>query len=154
MEIWHNWADRIPVKRPEQHETDSEADAIFRATFAKWAITPSERDYGWDYIVEFFKGHDSTGMFLAGQLKGSRHTKHSTDGAFISQPLEQDAADYLARQLEQPTFLFHVDVVAKKLFWSAIQLDQKVLDASSAWPRFLLISCIEMVRAAPRGPHV
>jgi hypothetical protein len=117
------------VKRPEQHETDSEADAIFRATFAKWAITPSERDYGWDYIVEFFKGHESTGMFFAGQLKGSRHTKYSADGTFMSQLVEQDAADYLARQLEQPTFFFHADVVAKKLFWSAIQLDQRVLDA-------------------------
>jgi len=61
------------------------------------------------------------------QLKGSRHSKYSADGRFISQPLEQDAADYLARQLEQPTFLFHADVIAKKLFWSAIQLDQNVL---------------------------
>ena len=47
------------MKRPEQHETDSDADALFRATFSKWAITPSERDYGWDYIVEFFKEHES-----------------------------------------------------------------------------------------------
>jgi hypothetical protein len=52
------------VKRPEQHETDSNADAIFRATFSRWAITPSERDYGWDYIVEFFKEHESTGMMF------------------------------------------------------------------------------------------
>jgi len=115
------------VKRPEQHETDSDADALFRATFSKWAITPSERDYGWDYIVEFFNEHESTGVMFGGQLKGSRHSKYSADGTFISQPLEQDAADYLARQLEQPTFLFHADVIAKKLFWSAIQLDQNVL---------------------------
>jgi hypothetical protein len=46
------------VKRPEQHETDSDADALFRATFSKWVITPSECDYGWDYIVEFFKEQD------------------------------------------------------------------------------------------------
>lgn len=57
-------------------------------------ITPSERDYGWDYIVEFFKERQSTGVMFAGQLKGSRHTKNSADGSFISQPLEQDAADY------------------------------------------------------------
>jgi Domain of unknown function (DUF4365) len=117
------------VKRPEQHETDSAADAMFRAAFSKWAITPSERDYGWDYIVEFFDEHESTGVMLAGQLKGSRHTKYSADGTFVSQTLEQDAADYLARQVEQPTFLFHADVVAQKLFWSAIQLDQGVLAA-------------------------
>ncbi len=117
------------MKRPEQHETDSEADAIFRAAFAKWAISPSERDYGWDYIVEFFKEHESTGMLFTGQLKGSRHTEYSADGTFISQLLDQASADYLARQLQQPTFLFHADVNAKKLFWSAIQLDQSLLAA-------------------------
>src|SRR5260221_236809 len=41
--------------------------------------------------------------------------------------LEIDSADYLARQLRQPTFLFHADVEQKQLFWSAIQLDQQVL---------------------------
>ncbi len=117
------------MKRPEQHETDSAADAIFRAAFSKWAITPSERDYGWDYMVEFFKDHESTGVIFAAQLKGSRHTKYSTDGSFISQTLEKDAAEYLARQLRQPTFLFHADVGANKLFWSAIQLDDKVIKA-------------------------
>jgi len=64
---------------------------------------------------------------FAGQLKGSRHSKYSAHGTFISQPLEQDAADYLARQLEQPTFLSHADVIEKRPFWSAIQLDQNVL---------------------------
>jgi hypothetical protein len=117
------------VKRPEQHETDSEADAIFCAAFAKWAVTPSERDYGWDYVVEFFKEHESTGVLFTGQLKGSRHTEYSADGSFISQVLEHSSADYLARQLQQPTFLFHADVNSKRLFWSAIQLDQKLLAA-------------------------
>src|SRR5205823_6549946 len=42
--------------------------------------------------------------------------------------LEIDSADYLARQLRQPTFLFHADVEEKKVFWSAIQLDQQVLE--------------------------
>jgi hypothetical protein len=56
------------------------------------------------------------------------HTAYSADGTFISQELELDSADYLARQLRQPTFLFHADVKANKLFWSAIQLDQKVLE--------------------------
>ena len=115
------------MERPEQHETDSAADAQFRAVFFEWAITRSERDYGWDYMVELFKEHKSTGLMFAGQLKGSRHTKYSSDGTLISQPLEQDAATYLAQELEQPTFLFHADVISKKLFWSAIQLDPMVL---------------------------
>lgn len=115
------------MKRPEQHITDSEADAIFRAVFAEWSINPSERDYGWDYVVEVFRNGESTGLQFNVQLKGSRHTEYSADGSFLSQKLEIDSADYLARQLRLPTFLIHADVEAKKLFWSAIQLDQRVL---------------------------
>lgn len=117
------------MKRPEQHITDSRADAIFRDAFSEWVVNGRERDYGWDYVVEVFRYKESTGMFFSGQLKGSRHTQYSSDGTFVSQALDQDAADYLARQLRQPTFLFHADVSSRKLFWSAIQLDQKVLAA-------------------------
>lgn len=116
------------MKRPEQHETDSAADALFRDVFHQWAITPSERDYGWDHVVEVFRNGESTGLLFNGQLKGSRHTGYSADRSFISQELEIDSADYLARQLRQPTFLFHADVQTNKLFWSAIQLDQQVLE--------------------------
>ena len=117
------------MKRPEQHITDSQADAIFQAVFAEWSVNGSKRDYGWDHVVEVFRNGESTGFLFNGQLKGSRQTAYSADGTFISQELELDSADYLARQLRQPTFLFHADVEAKKLFWSAIQLDQKVLEA-------------------------
>ena len=116
------------MKRPEQHLTDSEAGAIFLGVFAEWSVNASERDYGWDYIVEVFRKGESTGFQFNAQLKGSRHTEYSADGSFISQELEIDSADYLARQLRQPTFLFHADVEAKKLFWSAIQLDRRVLE--------------------------
>ncbi len=115
------------VKRPEQHETDSAADALFCGRLFEVGREPTLRDYGRDYVVEYFKQHKSTGLLFAAQLKGSRSTPYSADGSFISQSLEKEAADYLARQLELPAFVFHADVIAKKLFWSAIQLDQKVL---------------------------
>jgi hypothetical protein len=108
------------VKRPEQHITDSLAGAIFRGAFPEWAVNGSQCDYGWDYVVEVFRNNESTGLLFSVQLKGWRHTKYS-DGTFISQALEQDAADYLARHLRLPTFLFHADVNAKKLFWSSVQ---------------------------------
>ena len=77
--------------------------------------------------MEVFRNGESTGLLFNGQLKGSRHTGYSADRSFISQELEIDSADYLARQLRQPTFLFHADVEAKEVFWSAIQLDQQVI---------------------------
>jgi hypothetical protein len=115
------------LKRPEQHVTDSEADAIFRAAFSEWAVNASERDYGRDYVVEVFRHGVSTGLLFNAQLKGSRHTQYSSSGEFISQPLEREAAEYLTRQLQQPTFLFHADVNTNQLFWSAIQLDEGVM---------------------------
>ncbi len=116
------------MKRPEQHVIDSEADAVFRGVFAEWSVNSSKQDYGWDYIVEVFRNGASTGFLFNGQLKGSRRTEYSADGSFISQELKIHSADYLVRQLRLPTFLSHADVEAKKLFWSAIQLDQRVLE--------------------------
>lgn len=113
--------------RPEQHITDDKGNALFHEIFVEWAVNGSKRDYGWDYVVEVFRNHQGTGLLLSAQLKSSLHTRYSADGTFISQVLEKDAADYLARQLRLPTFLFHADMVAKKLFWTAIQLDQKAL---------------------------
>ncbi|HLG95251.1 MAG TPA: DUF4365 domain-containing protein [Bryobacteraceae bacterium] len=117
------------MKRPEQHTTDSQGDAIFRTVFADWAVNASELDYGWDYVVEVFRNGASTGLTFHAQLKSSLHTAYSSHGLFISQSLEREAADYLARQLHQPTFLFHADVNARRLFWTAIQLDEAVLTA-------------------------
>jgi hypothetical protein len=114
------------LKRPQQHITDSQGNALFRQVFAEWAVNPSEEDYGWDYIVERFKGGISTGLLFSAQLKSSANTQYSCDGSFISQPLERKAAEYLARQLQIPSFLFHADVTRGKLFWNAIQLDEPI----------------------------
>jgi len=117
------------LKRPEQHETDDKGDAIFRSVFSRWGVNPSEKDYGWDYAVEVFRGGISEGLLFTAQLKSSTATSYSADGTFVSQSLDRDAVEYLARQLKQPTFLFHADVIQKRLFWSSIQLDGAVLQA-------------------------
>ena len=117
------------MKRPDEHVTDAKGDALFREVFAAWGVNPSERDYGWDYVVEVFHDASSTGLLFNAQLKSSAVTSYSAKRTFISQPLERDAAEYLARQLRQPTFLFHADVESKRLFWSAIQFDRMVLQS-------------------------
>lgn len=117
------------MKKPEEHETDSKGDALFRGVFAAWGVNYREQDYGWDYAVEVFRDTKSTGLLFNAQLKSSTITRYSSEGTFISQSLERNAADYLATQLRQPTFLFHADVENKRLFWSAIQLDSAVLQS-------------------------
>jgi len=71
------------------------------------AVNKTEKDYGWDYVVEVFRDGVSEGLLFNAQLKSSASTSYSTGEKFISQPLERDAAEYLATQLQQPTFLFH-----------------------------------------------
>lgn len=137
------------MERPEQHEIDSKGDALFRDVFAAWAVNGTERDYGRDYLVEVFRNRASTGLTFNAQLKSSLHTAYSSDGHFISQPLEREAADYLARQLHQPTFLFHADVQTKKLFWSAIQLNEGVMTALEKGETKSLTVRIPTVNALP-----
>jgi len=117
------------VKRPPQHQTDDKGDAILRDAFAQWAVNASEKDYGWDYVVEVFRDNISTGLLFNAQLKSSTVTPYCADETFISQSLEIDAAEYLARTLQQPTFLFHSDVEKKRLFWTAVQLDDVLLQS-------------------------
>jgi hypothetical protein len=117
------------MKRPQTHETDEKGNALFRDAFASWGVNPSEKNYGWDYVVEVFREGVSTGLLFNAQLKSSTATLYSADGRLVSQRLEMDAAEYLARQLQQPTFLFHADVENGWLFWSAVQLDNTVLAA-------------------------
>ena len=95
-------------------------------------VGKSESDYGWDYVVEVFRNGESNGVVFNVQLKGSRHTAYSADSTLISQKLEMDSAKYLAQQFQQPTFLMHVDVEAKKVFWSPVQLDQNILATITA----------------------
>jgi hypothetical protein len=120
------------LKRPDAHATDARGDALFREVFAAWGVNPSERDYGWDYVVEVFREAKSTGLLFSAQLKSSTVSAYSADESFISQPLEREAAEYLATQLKQPTFLFHADVERRRLYWSTIQLDAVVLRSLEA----------------------
>jgi len=117
------------MKRPEQHIIDEKGNALFRSVFSEWGVNPSEKDYGWDYAVEVFRDGTSTGLLFNAQLKSSAITAYSAEGTFISQPLEIEAAEYLAKRLQQPTFLFHADIKRNALYWTAIQLDDAVLNA-------------------------
>ncbi len=123
------------LERPIQHEIDDEGNALFLGLFTKFAVNPSRRDYGWDYAIEAFHEGNRTGLVFAGQLKSSRSTVYSSDGSYVSQRLDTKAAQYLSTKLQQPTFLFHADVIRRKIFWDAVQLDQRLLQHLEAKPR-------------------
>src|SRR5262249_20668129 len=103
------------MRRPEEHITDSRGDSLLREVFAQWGVNRLEMDYGSDYVIEVFRNTESTGLFINAQLKSSTVTAFSADGTFISQELKIKAAEYLARCLQQPTFLLHADVENRQL---------------------------------------
>ena len=46
-------------------------------------VTGSERDYGWDYVVEVFRNGTSTALTFNAQLKRSLHTAYSSEAVAI-----------------------------------------------------------------------
>lgn len=125
------------MKRPEQHETDSAGQRLVRDALEPvgWVVrSVVEHDYGFDFEVEVFARRtstgprESTGILFKAQLKSSTTTGYSASGDFISEPVRVANLKYLATELNTPTILLHADVVQRRLFWHALQLDRD-LDA-------------------------
>jgi hypothetical protein len=113
------------MKRPEHHEIDAAGQRQLRAVFEAfgWTVNKIENDYGADFEVELFESGVSTGAAFKVQLKSSRATCYTADGAGVSQTLRVANAKYLARELRVPTVLIHCDVAAHRTFWAFPQLD-------------------------------
>lgn len=125
------------MKRPEQHETDSAGQRLVRDALEPvgWVVrSVVEHDYGFDFEVEVFARRtpiglrESTGILFKAQLKSSTATSYSASGDFISEPVRVANLKYLACELNTPTILLHADVVQKRLFWHALQLDRDLDD--------------------------
>ena len=82
------------MTRPPQHEIDEKGDALFRLRFAKWGVNPSEKDYGWDYVVELFREHKSTGHLGEAPGDAARQSpdRGSTGGGTAGTPPAQARA--------------------------------------------------------------
>ncbi len=123
--FWWHLARGCAVKRPEQHQTDSEGRALLLQTFAAlgWTVNPITEDYGRDFDVEIFHSRQSTGKIFSVQLKSSIAPAYSATTEFISQELESNSAQYLALEMHQPVLLITADVTVHRIFWAAPQMD-------------------------------
>jgi hypothetical protein len=88
-----------------------------------WVITGFEEDFGIDYDVQVFENGSPTGLWFKIQLKSSASSDVSSNGTFVSVQLSYDHAKHYALEIRDPTLLVHADVVAKKVYWTAPQLD-------------------------------
>jgi hypothetical protein len=118
------------MQRPRQHEIDDLGQNLLRDVFARlgWVVREIPTDYGLDFEIEIFNSGKSTGAIFKVQLKSSESTRYSSDGQFISQPLDVRSANYLCRELRLPVVLVHADVVAKRIFWTAPQLETQLVE--------------------------
>jgi hypothetical protein len=117
-----------PITKPEEHEINQAGKRLLRDVLEplKWVVNDVQEDYGIDTNIQVFEGKSPTGAWFHVQLKSSASSEYSTNSAFISQELSIDHARHYALEMRQPIFLIHADVVAKKVYWCAPQLDTQL----------------------------
>ncbi len=113
------------MRRPKQHETDSQGEAQMRAIFAPlgWTVEKVTLDYGIDFEIEIFRDNQSTGMTFKVQLKSSAATRSTVSKEFILQSLKKRNAIRLCHEVQEPSVIFHADVQSGKTYWLAPQLE-------------------------------
>lgn len=117
------------IQKSRQQDIDREGRLLLRQVLESlgWVLTGFEEDYGIDYDVQVFVDGSPNGIWFKVQLKSSASSSYSTDGSFVSQPLEVDHARHYALELRDPAFVIHADVNAKRVYWHAPQLDTELM---------------------------
>jgi hypothetical protein len=121
----------VPVESPEEHETNRKGQALLNTFIAEqgWTATKIAEDYGRDFDVEVFRDHKTTGVAFSVQLKSSLSPNYSAGGEFISHELKRGHALLFAKEMQHPILLLIADVVGRRLFWAAPQVDLTLLAA-------------------------
>jgi hypothetical protein len=119
------------ITKPQEHETNRAGKLLLRQSLESlgWVVNDVQEDYGIDTNIQVFDGSAPTGAWFHVQLKSSAVTAYSSAEDFISQELSVEHARHYALEMRQPILLIHADVVAKRLFWHAPQLDRDLIVA-------------------------
>lgn len=119
------------ITKPQEHETNRAGKLLLRHALEslRWVVNDVQEDYGIDTNIQVFDGASPTGAWFHVQLKSSAVSAYSSSKDFISQELSVEHARHYALEMRQPILLIHADVVAKRLFWHATQLDRDLAAA-------------------------
>jgi hypothetical protein len=117
------------IQKSETQDIDREGRRLLRQALEPlgWVLTGFEEDYAVDYDVQVFVNGSPDGIWFKIQLKSSASSDYSADQTFVSQQLSIDHAKHYALEIRDPIFLIHADTQTKKLFWSAPQLDNELI---------------------------
>jgi hypothetical protein len=141
------------ITKPEQHDIDAAGKRLLREALEslKWVVNEVETDYGIDFNVQVFERLSPTGDWFHVQLKSSADSEYSADSSFISQRLSIDHARHYALEMRDPVFLIHADVIARRLFWHAPQLDRSLISVLSKTIAESVIVRIPTNHELPKG---
>lgn len=119
------------ITKPREHDINRAGKRLLREVLEHlgWVLTEVTEDYGIDYNVQVFdKERESpTGASFHVQLKSSESSEYSTSGDFISQDLSIDHARHYSSEMRSPVIVVHADVIRKKVYWYAPQLDCELI---------------------------
>ena len=117
------------MKRDRSHEIDTEAQRIFSSSLPSSIVFRGvgNDDYGIDGELEVFQNHESTGVLIKVQLKGTENANYIENNSKISFNFPMNNGEYLLEQIEIPAIIVLVDVISKAVFWVSIQNHKKIL---------------------------
>lgn len=117
------------IEDSQQQQIDRDGCRLLREALEPlgWLVNEIRYDYGIDYDVQVLAENTPNGIWFKIQLKSSASTEYSRDNRFISEQIDFDHAKHYSLELRDPVLLVHADVVARKIFWCAPQLDPNAI---------------------------
>ncbi|WP_430450735.1 DUF4365 domain-containing protein [Rhodopirellula europaea] len=128
------------AKRRREHEIGDRAVkiALSRAP-DHWVHQEQNRDYGVDLKFEVFRDERHSGFEFGVQVRGTEKVKKSKKGDFISCAIEvENLVDHVDKR-RYPIYLFHVDVVNAKTYWTFLQEHARELSRKWRWQKEVTI---------------
>jgi hypothetical protein len=118
------------IRKSQQQDIDREGKRLLREVLEPlgWVLIEIHEDYGVDYDVQVFVSGSPNGLWFKIQLKSSASSDLSADGTFASVQIEVGHAKHYALEVRDPIFLVHADLHGRKIFWSALQLDNELIE--------------------------
>jgi hypothetical protein len=120
------------ITKTDEHDIDRAGKRLLREVLEtaplRWVVNDVQEDYGIDSTVQVFDNKSPSGASFRVQLKSSASSGYSADRSFISQELSIDHARHYAIEMREPVFLVHADVMSKRIFWYAPQLDRGLIE--------------------------
>lgn len=116
------------ITKPEGHDINRAGKRLMREALDPFGVVNEvQEDYGIDFYVQAFDGESPTGASFYVQLKSSAASEYASDHTFVAQKFSIDHIRHYALDMRDPLLVIHADVISKRVYWYAPQLDGQLL---------------------------